>query len=307
MRSSLCVALWLLGLILMSGCGPWNLADLEARHPALQRVGGAPLQDITPYFLVRGDRLIAFTCRWPRDTRLRIALAEGTTPGDVRVLERALVAWSQAGLGIDFVLERVPEAAREPAPVRIRFEDVPEARSGAAAVDCRARRTPDGKVEASLVSAVLALRREALDWKGERVALGEDERIGAALHELGHALGFQGHPQRGHTVMVRSVDHVRWAGARVARGEPFADEALAALYAVPSGTVLGHLELPRDRTAALDASPAGARPGAWWWIRVGDRGAVLHAGAGKAHFLVPRVEEIFKDPKLFRLITSSSF
>ena len=39
----------------------------------------------------------------------------------------------------------------------------------------------------AIVSADLSLRREALNWKGERVPLREDERLGAALHEIGHA------------------------------------------------------------------------------------------------------------------------
>ena len=109
--------------------------------------------------------------------------------------------------------------------------------------------------------------------------------------------------------MRRSVDHVRFAGAALARGRPFRDEALAALYALPSGTVLARLALPEGRTRGLDAArrDAIAKGGAHWWIRVGDRAARLHWGPGSARYSVLDVHEMFRDPDRFQAIRSGEF
>ena len=81
----------------------------------------------------------------------------------------------------------------------------------------------------------------------------DDPRLaGTALHELGHALGFQGHASRGRTVMVRATDAVRLAGERVMAGKAFDDAAVGALYAVPSGSVVGRLPLAKQRTSSVD-------------------------------------------------------
>jgi hypothetical protein len=292
-----CLALPLLA------CGPWDLASLEARHPALERVGAAPLAELTPYFIAMEGELTAFVCRWPTGSRLGVEVVGDAHVDDLAVLDRALAAWGGAGLGI--ALER----GALPVAIEVHFADASEGRSGVAAVDCRVREAGVERVEASLAFASITLRRAALDWRGHRVALAEEERLGAALHELGHALGFQGHPRRGETVMLRSVDHVRWAGAGVARGEPFRDSALAALYALPSGAVLGRVVLPAGRTRELDAArreaSAAGRPDLW--IRVGDRAARFHWGIASTVFLVPDVNEIFLNPEAFRATRSPEF
>jgi len=290
----------------LAACAPWDLRGLERRYPELERVGAAPLAELVPYFVAVEDELTAFTCRWPTGSTLGVRVAGPATPADLEILDRALSAWQQASLGIRF--ERV-ESVGARAAIEVRFDDTRQQRSGTAAVDCRARPGRGERLEASLVSALVVLRRENLDWKGGRVALSREERLGAALHELGHALGFQGHPRRGDTVMLRSVDHVRWAGAALEAGEPFYDASLAALYALPSGTVLARRRLPAGRTRELDAASQGAAADGDrdWWIRVGDRAARLHWGPGSARYSVFNADKIFRNPKQFNPVSSSEF
>ena len=97
--------------------------------------------------------------------------------------------------------------------------------------------------------------------------------MGSALHELAHALGFQGHPKRGDSILVRDPRALLKASVAVGRGDGFRDATLSALYALPSGTVLSRRPLPPRHTAALDAAAARAaaegRRGPY--LQVGDR------------------------------------
>jgi hypothetical protein len=104
------------------------------------------------------------------------------------------------------------------------------------------------------------------------LARGDPRLTGSALHELGHALGFQGHPRRGDTVMSPGMKAARLAGERVRRGGLTGDAALSALYAVPSGTVLSRDTLPPARTLPVDRLAEHARGAGWSgpFVRVGD-------------------------------------
>ena len=145
---------------------------------------------------------------------------------------------------------------------------------------------------------------------GTEQAHTEDELMGSVLHELGHALGYQGHARRGDTVMVASVDEVRWAGRRVLAGEPLRDDTLRALYALPSGSIGGRIDVGRARTGRVDhlAAVAERLELGGPFVRVGDRaGQILwrDADGNPYGFQIPRIAEVVRDPTNLELFPST--
>jgi hypothetical protein len=197
-----------------------------------------------------------------------------------------LRAWEAAGFGVRFA----PGAAGA-VGIALRFDEpgAPDERptSATTTADCLVGREafeqPSlGVLPARLVAASVYLRRHDRDALGRPVPLSEEELAGGALHELGHALGFQGHALRGDTVMVRDVDRVRLAGRRVLAGRPFRDATLAALYSVPSGAVVHRSRVEAGATQPFDRLLALARRRELLgpFLRVGDRmGRVAWRGA----------------------------
>jgi hypothetical protein len=109
-----------------------------------------------------------------------------------------------------------------------------------------------GPIDAVLRTASVHLRRDLPDALGRPVAIQPDERLGAALHELGHALGFSSHVAAGDSVMRLEPEIARRMGAAVRRGEWKPDPNLRALYAVASGTRVGRIGLASGAEALLD-------------------------------------------------------
>jgi len=187
----------------------------------------------------------------------------------------ALKAWSNAGLGIRFQ-EVVPDAAR----MEIVFAPVGKRSvrgSGDALADCAVEIgaggavLDEGRVQARIVWASIHLNRAQIDVLGREIPLDDDELLGAVLHEMGHALGYSGHPVQGHSIMQRTTDEVRKIGARVASGAPLVAPNLRALYALPSGVVIGHIPLPSDSARFLEHFDAKAK-------RVGLKGPYSRVG-----------------------------
>jgi len=114
------------------------------------------------------------------------------------------------------------------------------------------------RVSARLEHASVLLRRSNTDLLDRRVPLTADELMGAALHELGHALGFSGHVAPGSSIMSQTTESVRHAGQRLNAGEPFHDATLLALYSVPSGSVVGTAPLSPDTASMFDRLAASA-------------------------------------------------
>ncbi len=260
-------ALAALLLAALAGCAPpvWGVAPLAAREPRLRALGADRLGDSTPYLLPSDDTLVLFLCRWPTPAAIPVWLPPEATSAQTRALEAALAAWEGAGLGVRFERGAPPRRGIELRFVAESAHGAGAARTATTVADCAiAAAQPAGgeRLAAQLVRASIELRVENLDPLGRRVALSDAELAGSALHELGHALGFQGHVRVGSSVMRFQVDSVRSAGRRLLAGEPFQDAALSALYAVPSGVVVGRLPLPPGRTQPIDRLLALARSGA---------------------------------------------
>lgn len=283
--------------------GGWDWRAFESAHPAVRAFPGQRLRDAHPYFrpVFLGDRAVLelFLCRWSVPRTLRVALPPDADPDERALIDRALRAWEQAGLGLRFVRSSLP------ADVEIRFVEGEGGgawpRTALTGADCRA----DGR--GPMEHARIWLDRANLDLLGRPRPLSPEEFLGATLHELGHALGFQGHGVVGPSVVVGEVDRVKRAGAGVLAGRPLEDPSLRALYAAPEGAVVGRLPLPpaesrRLRALVAEASQRGLEGP---FVRVGDRSARFFwkTSAGReVGFVVPHWSEVVRDPGRLRIV-----
>lgn len=297
-------------LVAVLGCAsPWDRAALERRHPALAEVGTARLAEGTPYVWPGGDQIVLLLCRWDTRDSIPVALPEHATEPERALLLRALTAWEGADLGVRFDTTGERRAA-----IVIRFGDGPARGSGRTGADCAVDPDTAGAdpMTAGLVFAIVTLWRSQTDFRGHEIALDDEALLGSAVHELGHALGFQGHARRGATAMVRTVDSVKRIGRRLLAGGALRDDALRALYRVPSGTILGRHTLAEGATSAVDrlASLAAAKGMRGPFVRVGDRGmriAWLGASDGNAPTLyVSNLPGVLEDPSRFAVRTDAA-
>lgn len=261
-----------------AGQGGWDEDALGRRYPAVEDHRGQRLGDARPYFAPAQKGLVLFLCHWPPNRAIPVSLPADAGPDERRILVRVLEAWERAIPAVRFT-----HVQRSQARLRIEFVASDEADkprgSANTAADCRVD-LPEGgfsdgltRVEASLTHASVHLRRENIDQLGRAVALREDQLIGTALHEIGHALGYPSHAIVGNTLMGRSVDHVRREGKRVASGARLEAPSVAALYEVPSGVVVGRVPLSSDGRRRFRALEQLARSRQWRGpeVRVGDR------------------------------------
>ena len=279
----LSIVLALLGML--TGCvpyaGQWDVDSLRARHPKLLSSAGQRLGDTTPYLIPSGQSAILFLCHFPSPSTVSVSLPSEATSREQAAIRLALDGWENAGLGLRF--EEVPEAK---AMIKIHLAALSgtgaaEARAigtGSAVSDCgfdsaweTAGKT-DGPIPARLFGSEVTLRTSKTDMLGREVRLTEDELVGAALHELGHALGFSGHVATPDSVMALTTDTVRRFGRELRRGRGFSAPSLAALYAVPSGTVVGRVALAESSAALFDAVMKFADSRGWQGpiVRTGD-------------------------------------
>ena len=153
----------------------------------------------------------------------------------------------------------------------------------------------------------MLLRRAERDAVGRQVGYRPEELAGSVLHELGHALGFQGHSERGDGIMNRSVDTVRDAGRRLLAGGELRAPGLQALYSLPTGVVVGRYSVTEEQTRPVDGLLARARLSAWRgpFVRVGDRAGRLtwRDRSGDSYVLrIPKIADTLRDPSQLRVV-----
>jgi len=265
-----------------SGCAreTWNAEQWAAAHPELSGRSIGRLGDATPYVLAGDGELVFFFCRWSLDAPLRVSLPPDANSYERDLFQKGLRAWEAAVSGLHF--EVVDGAAQ----VRLRFRDTgPE--GARTAVDCEVTPpfTGEGPLHARLVSAQIDLRREERDAWGKPVELGVNQLLGSATHELGHALGLQGHAQTGKSIMVRETFSIEKVAERLndeKKPKPLQEPAMQALYSLPSGTVIERRPLAAGATRAVDeiARRAQEQGAARALVRVGDRTAAVRWGSG---------------------------
>ena len=151
------------------------------------------------------------------------------------------------------------------------------------------------RLDARLVSAQIELRRAERDPWGKPIDLAAHQMLGSATHELGHALGLQGHAEGGKTVMVRETYTIAKIGEKLSdekKPKPLQEPAMQALYSLPSGTVIDRRTLAPGSTKGVDAiaQRARAQGASRAQVRVGDRGAAVRWGPG------PELVYYLKDP-----------
>jgi hypothetical protein len=256
---------------------PWDADRFERRHPALAAISHHRLIDATPYLLPAGGSIAFFLCRWPSGATIPVSLPPDASEQERRGLEAVMRAWEGAGLGVRF-------AAGAPTGAGIELHLVdPEAGIEETAfaantiADCAvapeaAEDREANVLPARLVFASIYLWRGGFDALGRPVPHSPAEFVGSALHEFGHALGFQGHVRLGRSIMLEETDAVRRAGQRLLAGKAFGDPTLRALYAVPSGSVVGRVSVDAQRTEPVDRMLRIARERGFAGptVRVGD-------------------------------------
>jgi hypothetical protein len=306
--------------------GGWDARSLENQHPQLAAHPKHRLVDAPPYFAPSATGLALFLCRWPTDRAIPVALPADATAAESALLRAALRAWQTAGLGVSF---RVSERAPGPLPrrgIEIDFVDDPErgapVGSGDTVADCaiaaeagrvaadaqRPSGEPPGAlpISAELHYASVYLRRALPDLLGRSQPLSSTELLGAAVHELGHALGFSGHVASGGSVMSAhgQIDSARRWGRRIEAGGSLDAPTLRALYALPSGVRVGWLPLRDAQLEPLRALAGRAESARLRgpFVRVAERSARLfwrEPDGASCVLAVPDWSRVLRDPERF--------
>ena len=263
--------------------------------------GADPLRGAHPYVLPWRETVRLFPCRFRGERTVGVAFPADASDAERRALEAALAAWQRAGLGV-----RLAPARAGAAKIEIALLAEPPRRddgrpgSGRTVADCRV--DPDsGAAELSAARIEIA-RATSPDWRGRRHVLGPEALAGAALHELGHALGFQGHAARDEP-MAASAETQRRLGARALRGERIESPALRALYAGRAAAAPRVVPVSRWRTELVDrlARVAAERGLDGPFARVGDHTAQVFFRDGRGvevGVAIPNLAETLRDPTL---------
>lgn len=221
--------------------GGWDSESLLERFPEVRAIPAQRLADLTPYPAIVNGRVEMVTCRFPESAQpIPVVITGEDWPS----------SWGASALeAVDAALPTV--SLERPSEVRaspgIRIRSIPDAGGPGPAgladtrAECDVGATEGTRpgVRGDLVHSEIRIRRRVIGtWTQERAAPAEDW-IGALLHELGHALGFQGHAVVGDSLVQLEQSRLRLLGRRVLQGEFVAAPSVGALYALPPGTPLG--------------------------------------------------------------------
>ena len=268
--------------VVSSGCVPaqggWDASQLTGVGEEKDQ-GGHRLGDLSPQPFLLSGHLLLFLCRWNTDHPIPVTWPRDASEAERNMLREVLDAWRHAGLGVRFVEEANPDSG-----LHFRFVKpgdsgpLPEG-AGDALADCRV--DPDseseGRLNAQLAYASVYLKREDMDWRGQIQAMPWEERYGAALHEVGHALGFSSHVAKGKSIMNVSPEVARRVGKDLLAGRWAGDSTLKALYSLPNGLIVGRRDLKaatiRRISDFMSAAESEGLRGPY--TRVGDHGARL--------------------------------
>ena len=269
-------------VVISSGCVPaqggWDASHLSGAGEDGQR-GGHRLGDLSPQPFLFSGHLLLFLCRWNTEHPIPVTLPTDASEAEMKMLRKVLDAWRQAGLGVRFIEEATPYSGLHFKLVKPGDSGpVPEG-AGDALADCRV--DPDskskGRLNAELAYASVYLKSEDVDWRGQVKVMSWEERYGAALHEVGHALGFSSHVATGKSIMNVSPEVARRAGEDLLAGRWAGDRTLKALYSLPNGFIVGRRDLQattiRRISEFMNAAEAEGLRGPY--TRVGDHGARL--------------------------------
>jgi len=254
------------------------VTGLEARHPQLRALEPHRLGESRPYALAFAGELVLFLCRWTDDTPISVSLAGEAAAAQEEALAAALRGWEGAGLGVRFV--RVEDTGA----IRVRVRDDIVTSQADTVADCAiGGAPPPGATSVPGAHLVAASIHIARDDPNPRLTL---------LHELGHALGFQGHVPRGSTLMLSSHAEIVAKARRVTDASPVEDVALRALYSIPSGAIVARVAVAKTQTLAADRlrAVAAERALAGPFARMGDREGLLWWGGEPGRRLALRIE-----------------
>ncbi len=280
---------WLVALAI--GCVPpqagWDVSALLAERPDVARISGQRIGDLTPFPALDDQRVLLVACRFAADRPVFVAgLAASAHPD---WLARAVAAVDDAVPGVTLTLEEGAGATDVGGPhIAIASVDDPSAErpQGLADTLTECDVTPDETrardVRGVLTRAEIRIRRAPRDNGWRRAPLASEEWIGALIHELGHALGFAGHPAFGDSLVLLEEGRLRAFGRRVLAGEALPAPNLNALYALDPGQRLGQAEVTpagreaiRRLTALVEERSARLGPAMGPFASSGDRAARL--------------------------------
>ena len=250
----------LLVLVALVACvsptGGWDSASFVALHPEIAEIRGQRIGDLTPYPAIVDGQVAMVTCRFVAEGRpIPIAVSGEGWPATWG--ERALEAVDAAVSAVEFDRRSLP---LDSPGIHIRSLAAAGGTGPAGLADTRAEcdvgAEPSGEtdVRGRLVHAEVRIRRRVLGtWALERAATAEGW-VGAMLHELGHALGFQGHAAVGDSLVQLEQSRLRALGRRVLAGGSVPAPNVRALYAVAPGTRLGVATLSASAEAVVAAA-----------------------------------------------------
>ncbi len=311
------VATIVLGAMLATACSSSGARhdDLLGRFPMLRSIDGQRLADANPYPLPLAGRLLFFHCHWSTERPIPVVLPPDASAAERHALETALHAWEGAGLGVHFEQVESTEAGIEIGFVGGTVDTAAGQDTANTVVDCRVvpanLQTGATVVGAELARAQIRIARITnQDTQGHQRPLTSAELTGTALHELGHALGFQGHARQGDTVMVRETERIARAGKALLAGEGFRDPSLRALYALPSGAIVSSAPIDRCRTDLVDRMAVLAETNHLDgpYVRVGESAGVIFwrdDGGTTYGLVIGKLREALRDPAKLIVVAES--